>query len=118
MAKRTTLYVALAILISVAVIATFVTRNVETFGTPSGVRWCTPKSCTTRTNTSLSTDNVDKDVKTLSVSKGYQAQFGTGTQKKCITKGRIYPASNTEYKISDTNIGCIYSGQVSTATSV
>jgi hypothetical protein len=118
MAKRTTLYVAFAVLIIVAVIATFLSRNIEKFaGTPTGVQWCyTPTSCTTRANPTLQPDNkIPQTIKSLKVYPGYQAQ--TSTTAKCEKKGRVYNARDAPYEINDPKIKCIYSGRVSTATS-
>jgi hypothetical protein len=122
MAKRTTLYVACAVLILVTVIAVFTSHKFEKFTGKSqtGVKWCTtpnptPATCTTRANSTLQPTLVARGVKSLQVFPGYQAQ--TSTSSNCGNKSTPYTSRNVPYTIKDQNVKCIYSGQASTSTS-
>jgi hypothetical protein len=120
MAKRTTMYVAFAVLIVVAIFTTFVSRNIEKFGTPTGVKWCTtPTSCISRSYPTSTAESVDINVKTLTVYPGYKATFGKGNSKNCVINqnAKTYYAQPAPYNINEPNGGCIFSGEVKSATS-
>ena len=115
MAKQTTLYVAILVLVLVILVSMWASHHMEGFiATPSGVTWCSTSpsasSCVTKANPSCMKNVVSSPVSSLKIYPGYQAQTSSKTTCGGVLSS-VYAARGAPYNING-DVKCIMSGPV------